>query len=197
VSLEQELSLGTQLRRLREATRLTQEELAFRAGLTPNAGTNLERGKTLRPYPYTVRRIWLGTVALIQGDHDQANLWYFLEGLAVVAGIRGMPSTRRGCWALRRGCWRRPERPSTTTTNPSARSTSVPWPTYVLCWVRRASRRLGSEGETWPSSRQVSTLSKATQARRQVPSETMSTPAVHQSCSNPIKSPETLGTAST
>ena len=36
-----------------------------------------------------MRRIWLGTVALIQGDHDQANLSYFLEGLAVVAGIRG------------------------------------------------------------------------------------------------------------
>src|SRR3712207_8053966 len=43
---DQESSLATQLRRLREAAGLTQEELAFRAGLTPNAVSNLERGKT-------------------------------------------------------------------------------------------------------------------------------------------------------
>ena len=54
---EQELSLGTQLRRLREAAGLTQEELAFRAGLTANAVSDLERGKTRRPYPHTVRSL--------------------------------------------------------------------------------------------------------------------------------------------
>jgi predicted ATPase/transcriptional regulator with XRE-family HTH domain len=54
---EQETSLGTQLRRLREAAGLTQEELAFRAGLTPNAVSDLERGKTRRPYPHTVRSL--------------------------------------------------------------------------------------------------------------------------------------------
>jgi transcriptional regulator with XRE-family HTH domain len=57
VSPEQELSLGTQLRRLREASGLTQEELAFRAGLTTNAVSDLERGKTRRPYPHTVRSL--------------------------------------------------------------------------------------------------------------------------------------------
>ena len=54
---EQELSLGTQLRRLREAAGLTQEELALRAGLTPNAVSDLERGRTRRPYPNAVRSI--------------------------------------------------------------------------------------------------------------------------------------------
>jgi DNA-binding XRE family transcriptional regulator len=42
VSPDQESSLGKQLRRLREAAGLTQEELAFQAGLTPNAVSNLE-----------------------------------------------------------------------------------------------------------------------------------------------------------
>src|SRR3712207_781127 len=54
---DQESSLATQPRRLREAAGLTQEELAFRAGLTPNAVSNLERGKTRRPYPHTVRSL--------------------------------------------------------------------------------------------------------------------------------------------
>ena len=59
VSVEQEKSslFGTKLRRLREAAGLTQEELAFRAGLTPNAVSGLERGKTRRPYPNTVRSL--------------------------------------------------------------------------------------------------------------------------------------------
>jgi predicted ATPase/DNA-binding XRE family transcriptional regulator len=54
---KRELSLGAQLRQLREAAGITQEELAFRAGLTPNAVSNLERGKTRRPYPNTVRSL--------------------------------------------------------------------------------------------------------------------------------------------
>ena len=45
------------LRRLREAAGLTQEELAFRAGLSPNAISDLERGKTRRPHPHTVRSL--------------------------------------------------------------------------------------------------------------------------------------------
>jgi transcriptional regulator with XRE-family HTH domain len=57
VSPEQESSLGTRLRRLREAAGLTQEELALRARLTPNAVSDLERGKTRRPYPDTVRSL--------------------------------------------------------------------------------------------------------------------------------------------
>ena len=57
MSPEQESSFGTLLRRLREAAGMTQEELAFRAGLTPNAVGDLERGKTRRPYPHTVRSL--------------------------------------------------------------------------------------------------------------------------------------------
>ncbi len=57
VSAEQEPSFGTRLRRLREAAGLTQEELAGRAGLTPNAISDLERGKRRRPYPHTVRSL--------------------------------------------------------------------------------------------------------------------------------------------
>jgi predicted ATPase/DNA-binding XRE family transcriptional regulator len=45
------------LRSLREAAGLTQEELAFRAGLSPSAVGVLERGARRRPYPHTVRAI--------------------------------------------------------------------------------------------------------------------------------------------
>jgi predicted ATPase/DNA-binding XRE family transcriptional regulator len=73
VSPEQEKSsfFGTKLRRLREAAGLTQEELAFRAGLTPNAVSGLERGKTKRPYPNTVRSL---ADALGLSDEERASL---------------------------------------------------------------------------------------------------------------------------
>jgi predicted ATPase/DNA-binding XRE family transcriptional regulator len=48
---------GEQLRRLREAAGLTQEELASRAGLTAKAVSALERGERKRPYPHTVRSL--------------------------------------------------------------------------------------------------------------------------------------------
>ena len=54
---QQEPSFGKRLRRLREAAGLTQEELATRAGLTPNAISDLERGRRRRPYPHTVRSL--------------------------------------------------------------------------------------------------------------------------------------------
>jgi predicted ATPase/DNA-binding XRE family transcriptional regulator len=57
VSPRQQPPFGAQLRRLREAAGLTQEELALHAGLTPNAVGDLERGKTRRPYPHTVRSL--------------------------------------------------------------------------------------------------------------------------------------------
>ena len=57
VSPEQETSFGDRLRRLRDAAGLTQEELAFRAGLSPNAISDLERGRRRRPYPHTVRAL--------------------------------------------------------------------------------------------------------------------------------------------
>lgn len=50
-------SFGALLRSLREAVGLTQEELAFRAGLSPNAIGSLERGVRRRPQPHTVRSL--------------------------------------------------------------------------------------------------------------------------------------------
>jgi DNA-binding XRE family transcriptional regulator len=54
VSLEQQSSFGARLRQLREIAGLTQEELAGRAGLSPNAISDLERGRRRHPYPHTV-----------------------------------------------------------------------------------------------------------------------------------------------
>lgn len=45
------------LRRLRRDAGLTQEELALRAGITPNAVGALERGVRKHPYPHTVRSL--------------------------------------------------------------------------------------------------------------------------------------------
>ncbi len=47
--------IGCWLRRQREAARLTQEELAGRSGLSVRAISDLERGRTRRPYPRTIR----------------------------------------------------------------------------------------------------------------------------------------------
>ena len=48
---------GAHLRRLREASGITQEELAERSGLSPDAVGALERGLRKRPYPHTVRSL--------------------------------------------------------------------------------------------------------------------------------------------
>ena len=50
-------TFGEQLRRLREAAGLSQEDLAERAALTPNAIGALERGERRYPYPNTVRAL--------------------------------------------------------------------------------------------------------------------------------------------
>ena len=50
-------SFGALLRSLRKAAGLTQEELALRAGLSPNAVSALERGTRRHPYPHTVRSL--------------------------------------------------------------------------------------------------------------------------------------------
>ena len=50
-------AFGERLRRLREAAGLTQEELAQRSRLTPDAIGVLERGQRRRPYPATVRAL--------------------------------------------------------------------------------------------------------------------------------------------
>ena len=45
------------MRDLRQEVGITQEELANRAGLSPNAVSTLERGQRRRPYPHTVRAL--------------------------------------------------------------------------------------------------------------------------------------------
>jgi predicted ATPase/DNA-binding XRE family transcriptional regulator len=50
-------AFAERLRSLRQAAGLTQEELAFRAGLSPSAVGVLERGARRRPYPHTVRAL--------------------------------------------------------------------------------------------------------------------------------------------
>ena len=56
-SAQTSTTFGAQLRTLREAAGLTQEELAERAGLTSYAVSALERGRRQRPYPHTVRSL--------------------------------------------------------------------------------------------------------------------------------------------
>ena len=48
-------SFGARLRRLREASGLSQEDLAHKAGLSSNAIGTLERGERRRPHPNTIR----------------------------------------------------------------------------------------------------------------------------------------------
>lgn len=50
-------SFGAELRRLRERSRLTQEQLAEKSGLSTNAVSALERGERRHPYPSTVRAL--------------------------------------------------------------------------------------------------------------------------------------------
>ena len=68
---EQERSFAQRLRRSREIAGLTQEELAGRAGLTPNAISDLERGKRRRPHPNTVRSL---ADALELSEEERASL---------------------------------------------------------------------------------------------------------------------------
>jgi predicted ATPase/DNA-binding XRE family transcriptional regulator len=53
----QEAPFGALLRRLREASGLTQEDLAARAGLSAKGISDLERGARRRPHPHTVRAL--------------------------------------------------------------------------------------------------------------------------------------------
>src|ERR687890_1892557 len=57
VTRRQDAPFGAQLRQLREAASLTQEELAARAGLAAKGISDLERGARQRPYPHTVRSL--------------------------------------------------------------------------------------------------------------------------------------------
>ncbi|MDQ2683006.1 MAG: helix-turn-helix domain-containing protein, partial [Chloroflexota bacterium] len=62
---------GARLRRARESAGLSQEELAERAGLSPNAVGGLERGEHRRPYPATIRAL---AAALGMSDAEYATL---------------------------------------------------------------------------------------------------------------------------
>lgn len=64
-------SFGARLRRAREAAGLAQEELAARAGLSPNVVGGLERGEHRHPYPATVRAL---AAALGLTDDERAAL---------------------------------------------------------------------------------------------------------------------------
>ena len=50
-------TFGDLLRRHRDSANLTQEELAARSGLTPQAIGLLERGERRRPHSYTVGKL--------------------------------------------------------------------------------------------------------------------------------------------
>ena len=116
-----EASFGGLLRELRAAAGLTQEELAERAGLSPNAIGALERGQRRRPYPHTVRAL---ADALGLGKEGLAPL------LSAVPGRSGPPLQA-------------PKAP-TATTLPTAKSTALPYPATSL--VGRG-RELGEVAE--------------------------------------------------
>ena len=97
---EQIESFGGRLRRLREAAGLTQEQLAERAGLTPNAISALERGERRRPYPHTVRAL---SEALALSDDEAAAMSAAVprrDGTATALPARqevvGLPSSPTG-----------------------------------------------------------------------------------------------------
>jgi predicted ATPase/transcriptional regulator with XRE-family HTH domain len=102
-------SFGDLLRELRAAAGLTQEELADRSGLSPNAIGSLERGQRKRPYPHTVRAL---ADALNLGEEDRASL------LAAVPG--------------RTGATRQAEETPQTPLQPRATSTALPYPATSL-----------------------------------------------------------------
>jgi predicted ATPase/DNA-binding XRE family transcriptional regulator len=77
---ERGATFGVELRRLRQAAGLTQEELAASAGLTAKAVSVLERGERKRPYPHTVRSL---ADALGLSEGERASL------LAAVPGRGG------------------------------------------------------------------------------------------------------------
>src|SRR6478735_9654155 len=87
---------GDQLRHFREAAGLTQEALAERAALTPNAVGALERGTRRHPYPATVRSL---ADALGLTDNERSALSALIptrrdRNRAVTGAVPGLPSPR-------------------------------------------------------------------------------------------------------
>ncbi|SDW64230.1 Helix-turn-helix domain-containing protein [Amycolatopsis xylanica] len=68
------------LRRLREDARLTQEQLAEKAGLSTNAISALERGDRKRPYPHTLNAL---ATALGLGEDEVRALRMLIPRRAV------------------------------------------------------------------------------------------------------------------
>ncbi len=68
--MDRTLTFGDLLRRYRETAHLTQEEVAERAGLTPQAISLLERGERRKPQRYTVRKL-AETLQLSPGDRAE------------------------------------------------------------------------------------------------------------------------------
>lgn len=66
---------GSWLRRQREAAGLTQEELAERSGLSVRAISNLERDRTRRPHPDTLRRV-AGSLGLTGAELTDLTIRY-------------------------------------------------------------------------------------------------------------------------
>ncbi|CAA9430836.1 MAG: hypothetical protein AVDCRST_MAG01-01-2927 [uncultured Rubrobacteraceae bacterium] len=85
---QEEPTFGARLRRLRASAGLTQEELAFRAGLTPNGVSALERGQRKRPYPHTVRSL---AEALELSELERATLLAAVPGRGAKAATVEAP----------------------------------------------------------------------------------------------------------
>jgi tetratricopeptide (TPR) repeat protein/transcriptional regulator with XRE-family HTH domain len=88
------------LRRQREASGLTQEELAVRSGLSVRAVSDLERGRTAHPYPATLRR--LADAFALQG---QARTDFFAAARASPqpepsAAVPGRPAAAPSVWSV-------------------------------------------------------------------------------------------------
>jgi transcriptional regulator with XRE-family HTH domain len=93
-----EATFGARLRQMRESVGLTQEELAYRAGLTPNGVSALERGLRKRPYPHTVRSL---ADALGLSEEERSALVAAVPGRgkpgATVDAPAGLPEVALPC----------------------------------------------------------------------------------------------------
>jgi transcriptional regulator with XRE-family HTH domain len=77
--------LGRLLRRHREQARLTQEELADRAGVSARTISDIERGVRARAYADTATRL---SVALSLSDTDRATFLNAARGTKAMSGHR-------------------------------------------------------------------------------------------------------------
>ena len=125
-------SFGARLRRLRQTVGITQEELANRAGLSPNGVSALERGQRKRPYPHTVRAL---ADALGLAEDERATL------LAAVPERGGAASSTAA-----------EDAPASAPVASSSMSSALPRPATPLVGRERELEEvaglLGQEGDT-------------------------------------------------